>query len=62
MHKLQFHFRRGLDIPLSGPPRPEIHAAAQVGSVAVLPGDYPGMKMNLLVEEGRRVALGQPLL
>lgn len=62
MQKLQFHFRDGLDIPLAGPPRPEIHAAAQVGSVAVLSGDFPGMKMNLLVEEGSRVALGQPLL
>ncbi|MDQ1345200.1 MAG: Na+-transporting NADH:ubiquinone oxidoreductase subunit [Pseudomonadota bacterium] len=62
MPKLQFHLRRGLDIPLSGPPRPEIHAASQVGSVAVLPGDFPGMKLNLLVEEGHRVALGEPLL
>lgn len=62
MQKLRFHFRDGLDIPLDGPPRPEIHAAAQIGSVAVLSGDYPGMKMNLLVEEGSRVALGQPLL
>src|SRR5690606_19640475 len=62
MQKLRFHFRDGLDIPLAGPPRPEISAAAQVGSVAVLAGDYPGMKMNLLVEEGSRVARGQPLL
>ena len=62
MQKLQFHFREGLDIPLAGPPRPEVHAAAQIGSVAVLSGDYPGMRMNLLVEEGSRVALGQPLL
>lgn len=62
MQKLRFHFRDGLDIPLAGPPRPEISAAAQIGSVAVLSGDYPGMKMNLLVEEGSRVALGQPLL
>jgi Na+-transporting NADH:ubiquinone oxidoreductase subunit A len=60
MQRLQFRFRRGLDIPLSGPPRPEVHAA-EVGSVALLPGDYPGVKPTLKVEEGQRVSLGQPL-
>ena len=58
--KIQFRFQRGLDIPLSGPPSPEIHAMS-VGSVALLPGDYPGVKPVLRVEEGARVALGQPL-
>jgi Na+-transporting NADH:ubiquinone oxidoreductase subunit A len=58
--KLQFRFHRGLDIPLSGPPSPDIHAMS-VGSVALLPGDYPGVKPVLRVEEGARVALGEPL-
>ncbi|MCM2311906.1 MAG: Na(+)-translocating NADH-quinone reductase subunit A [Steroidobacteraceae bacterium] len=60
MQRLKFQFRRGLDIPLGGPPRPDIHAL-EVGSVALLPVDYPGVKPVLRVEEGQRVALGQPL-
>jgi Na+-transporting NADH:ubiquinone oxidoreductase subunit A len=60
VRKLQFHFRQGLDIPLSGPPRPDIHATT-VGSVALLPGDYPGIRPVLRVEEGARVSLGQTL-
>jgi len=60
--KLRFHLHRGLDIPLAGPPRPEIHAAPNVQSVALLPGDYPSIKPVLLVEEGDRVRLGEPLM
>ncbi len=62
MAKLQFHLRKGLDIPLSGQPRAGIHEGPAVNTVAVLPGDYPGYKPVLLVEEGERVELGQPLL
>ena len=57
---MQFHFRRGLDIPMAGPPRADVHAKP-VASVALLPGDYPGIKPVLRVEEGERVSLGQPL-
>jgi Na+-transporting NADH:ubiquinone oxidoreductase subunit A len=57
---LRFHFRRGLDIPLCGPPRPDVQATP-VGSVALLPSDHPGVKPVLAVEEGQRVALGQAL-
>lgn len=60
MQRQRFRFRRGLDIPLGGPPRPEVHAV-EVDSVALLPGDYPGVKPTLKVEEGQRVALGQLL-
>ena len=60
--KLRFHLHRGLDIPLAGPPRTEIHAAPQVRSVALLTGDYPSIKPVLLVEEGSRVKLGEPLM
>ena len=57
---MRFHFRRGLDIPMAGPPRADVHAKP-VASVALLPGDYPGIKPVLRVEEGERVSLGQPL-
>lgn len=60
--KLQFQLRKGLDIPLSGQPRAGIHDGPPVATIAVLPGDYPGYKPVLLVEQGERVELGQPLL
>lgn len=60
MQKLRFHSHLGLDIPLAGPPRPDIHASS-VASVALLPNDYPGVQPVLRVEEGQRVAVGQPL-
>jgi Na+-transporting NADH:ubiquinone oxidoreductase subunit A len=60
VQRLSFKYRRGLDIPISGPPQRDVHAR-EVGSVAVLPADYPGLKPVLRVEEGQRVVLGQPL-
>ena len=60
VQRLKFQSRRGLDVPLSGPPRGDIHAK-DVGSVALLPGDHPGVKPVLRVEEGQRVALGETL-
>ncbi len=60
MQRFQFHYRRGLDIPIAGPPVRTVHAKP-VGSVALLAADYPGIRPILRVEEGERVALGQPL-
>ena len=60
MQRLQFHYRRGLDIPIAGPPARTVHAKP-VGSVALHAADYPGIRPILRVEEGERVALGQPL-
>ncbi len=62
MQKLKYNLRRGLDIPLAGPPRPEIHASPEVRSVALLTGDYPSIKPVLAVEEGSRVKLGETLM
>ena len=45
---------------MSGPPRADIHAK-DVGSVALMPGDHPGVKPVLRVGEGQRVALGETL-
>lgn len=53
--------RRGLDLPIAGAPRQEIERGPHVHSVALLGADYPGMKPTLLVEEGERVARGQPV-
>jgi Na+-transporting NADH:ubiquinone oxidoreductase subunit A len=53
--------KKGLDIPISGAPRQEISEGPPVSSVALLGQDYLGVRPTLLVEEGNRVKLGQPL-
>ncbi|MEZ5560360.1 MAG: Na(+)-translocating NADH-quinone reductase subunit A [Pseudomonadales bacterium] len=53
--------KKGLDLPIAGRPEAAIDTAGAVRSVAVLGEDYPGMKPTMLVQEGDRVALGQPL-
>lgn len=54
--------QRGLDLPLAGAPQPRVETpAAAVRRVAVLGGDYPGMRPTLAVGEGDRVRRGQLL-
>ena len=53
--------KKGLDLPIAGKPTPRIDAGAAVQRVALLARDYPGMKPTMLVAEGERVKLGQPL-
>nr|WP_320012257.1 Na(+)-translocating NADH-quinone reductase subunit A [uncultured Desulfobulbus sp.] len=53
--------RRGLDIPITGGPEQRIGTGPPVGEVALVGDDYPGMKPTMLVKEGERVRLGQPL-
>jgi Na+-transporting NADH:ubiquinone oxidoreductase subunit A len=60
LHK---RIRKGLDIPIAGAPEQVIHDGPPVESVAFLGRDYRGRKRlpTVLVEEGDRVGLGQPL-
>lgn len=53
--------KKGLRLPIAGEPEQTIHDAGEVGRVAVLGSDYPGLKPTMHVEEGDRVRLGQPL-
>lgn len=53
--------RRGLDIPLAGIPEQVITKSAPIKEVALVGDDYPGLKPTMLVENGDRVQLGQPL-
>lgn len=53
--------RKGLDLPITGAPRQEIEEGHQVRSVAVLGGDYVGMKPTMEVREGDVVKKGQVL-
>lgn len=52
---------KGLDIPIGGAPASVIEDARDVGSVAVLGADYVGLEPKMLVSQGDRVTLGQPL-
>jgi Na+-transporting NADH:ubiquinone oxidoreductase subunit A len=56
--------KRGLDIPITGKPEQRIHTGPPVRRVGVLGQDYGTYKRlpTLLVNEGDRVRLGQPLV
>ncbi|MCC5865521.1 MAG: Na(+)-translocating NADH-quinone reductase subunit A [Wenzhouxiangella sp.] len=51
--------RKGMDLPLAGAPEQKISSANPVRRVALLGGDYPGMRPTLHVAEGDRVKRGQ---
>ncbi len=53
--------KKGLDVPISGPPVQSIQDGPKISSVALLGPDYVGMRPSLLVGVGDRVKLGQPL-
>lgn len=51
--------RRGMDIPLAGPPAQQIDNPAAVRNVALVGPDYVGMKPTMAVAEGDQVRKGQ---
>jgi Na+-transporting NADH:ubiquinone oxidoreductase subunit A len=53
--------KKGLDLPLSGPPAQEVHPAQAVTHVGLLGHDYPGMKPRMHVQVGDHVRRGQRL-
>lgn len=58
---MHFKIKKGLDLPITGKPKQVIDAGAPITSVAIQGRDYVGMKPTMLVNEGDRVKLGQPL-
>lgn len=58
---MRFTIKKGLDLPIGGAPEHIIEDAPPVESVAVTGRDYVGMKPTMMVAEGDRVTLGQPL-
>jgi Na+-transporting NADH:ubiquinone oxidoreductase subunit A len=58
---LFFKIKKGLDIPLRGRPNERIDTANEISSVAVLGGDYAGLKPTMLVKQGDVVKEGTPL-
>lgn len=53
--------RRGLDIPMAGAPEQVIGPAPPIERVGLVGDDFIGLKPTMLVQEGERVRLGQPL-
>jgi Na+-transporting NADH:ubiquinone oxidoreductase subunit A len=53
--------KRGLNLPLEGVPEQRVEVARQTRRVALIGDDYVGMKPTMLVSEGDRVKLGQPV-
>ena len=58
---LQIRIRKGLNIPLAGEPDQSVHPGPVLQHLALCGSDYLGLKPRLLVSEGDRVGLGQPL-
>ena len=57
-----FKLRKGLNLPITGEPRPEIHDAPAVSSYAIVGADYADLKPSLAVAEGDMVSVGSPIL
>lgn len=53
--------KKGLDIPILGAPEQAIYDGPRSSSVALLGNEYVGLKPTMMVAEGDRVKLGQPL-
>nr|VFJ48267.1 MAG: Na+-transporting NADH:ubiquinone oxidoreductase subunit A [Candidatus Kentron sp. DK] len=62
MQTKRIKIKKGLDLPITGAPEQKIYAPpTPTGSVGVVGREYIGLKPSMLVSEGDRVALGQPL-
>ncbi len=56
-----FKLKKGLNLPVEGAPEQKIQPGPEFSSVAVLGGDYIGLKPKMLVQEGDEVQRGTPL-
>lgn len=53
--------KKGLDIPIAGVPVQSIANGSEIKSVGILGDDYVGMRPTMLVKEGDKVKVGQPV-
>jgi len=53
---------RGLDLPITNPPKQTVSNGPDVTQAALLGDDYVGMKPTMLVQVGDRVKRGQPVI
>ncbi len=56
-----FKLNKGLDLPITGAPAPEIRDGNKISHAAVVASDYVDLKPRLLVQEGETVGVGSPL-
>ena len=56
-----YQLKEGLNLPISGKPVQDIQPGPVISTVAILGDDYVGMRPTMLVNEGDKVKLGQPL-
>ena len=54
--------KKGLDLRLGATPESRIAGTKSSSSAAVLGRDFPGVKFEVLVDVGARVAAGEPML
>lgn len=57
----KFTIRKGLDLPIAGPPEQKVFGAKAVSKVALVGPDYAGLRPALAVQVGDRVKIGQVL-
>lgn len=58
----RFSLRKGLNVPISGAPRPEISIGGTVRTAGILGEDYVGLKPRIAVSEGDAVGPGTPIM
>ena len=56
-----FKIKKGLDLPIEGAPQQVVSETLTPNSVALIGFDYVGMKPTMLVAQGDRVKLGDPI-
>ncbi len=54
--------RKGLNLPISGAPRPQVEISKPVKSVGIVGADYINLKPTILVSEGDSVVPGTPIM
>ena len=59
---MRIGIKAGLDLSIAGAPAGDSAHAKSVASVAILGRDFPGVKFELLAEQGRPVKAGEALL
>ena len=58
----EFKLKRGYDIPIAGQAEKKLTVLPSPKKAAVLPQEFRGLKLKLLISEGDKVKIGTPLL
>ena len=57
-----YKIKKGLDLPISGNPLPEIEESSKISSAAIIGSDYIGLKPTMMVKVNDFVEIGQKIL